>query len=212
MSFLIFSDIHGNLPAFEKMLKAESGISKYICLGDVVNYGPWSNECVDLLGTLPAVKLIGNHEEDLLAGSYGGKSELVKTFFNICIQNFARRPQIAKYEKEFKAGDYTCMHTINQAYVYPDTEIDITGNYFIGHSHHQFNRITKDYHVINVGSVGQNRKEINVINYALFDPDSNKVVLKELIYDVGEVIQKMTTLKYPQACIDYYRNKSQRSK
>lgn len=207
MPILIFSDIHGNLPAFEKMLKAESGIDAYISLGDVVNYGPWSNECVDLIESLPAVRLVGNHERYFIAGSYPGKSQLVQAFFQVCISRFARMEQILKYCETYKVDNYTCAHTLNDAYVYPDSFIDANGNYFIGHSHHQFDRMENGYRVVNVGSVGQNRKEINVINYALYYPDAGKVELKSLVYDTTPLINKMKELRYPSACIDYYLKK-----
>lgn len=211
MQYLIFSDIHGNLPAFEKMLKAEPAVNGFISLGDVVNYGPWSNECVDLLESLPATRLKGNHEEDFLSGQYPGKSELVKLFFNICIRDFTREKQIRRYQESIQLGNYKCVHTINNAYIYPDSVIEVSGNYFIGHSHHQFDRQGENFHVINVGSVGQNRKEIDVINYALFDPDNGKLELKSLTYDVDPVIQKMRALDYPKECIDYYMNKPRRT-
>lgn len=207
MRVLIFSDIHGNLPAFEKMLKAEAGIDSYISLGDVVNYGPWSNECVDLLESLPAIRLMGNHEEYFIAGNYPGKSDLVKAFFQTCIPRFSRMEQILDYQHEYTIGKYNCRHTINDVYIYPDSEINAVGNYFIGHSHYQFDRRSNDHHVINVGSVGQNRKEINVINYVVYDPDFDKVELKSLVYDINKVIDKMKELRYPSICIDYYLQK-----
>jgi predicted phosphodiesterase len=203
--------VHGNLPAFEKMLAANRGIKKLISLGDVVNYGPWSNECVDLLETLPAVRLAGNHEEDFIKGEYSGESELVKHFFNVCLETFSRDQQIRNYEGQFQSGAFTCIHTIRDEYIYPDSVIDVTGKYFIGHSHYQFDRRDKNYHVVNVGSVGQNRKEINVINYAVFEPEQNRVELKSLVYDVDIVINEMKAREYPQVCMDYYRNKPRRA-
>jgi hypothetical protein len=50
MRILIYSDVHNNLPAFEQMLKEVVHCEAYISLGDLVNYGPWSNECVDRYG------------------------------------------------------------------------------------------------------------------------------------------------------------------
>ena len=44
MRTAIFSDIHGNLPALEIAIKNTKNIDRYIVLGDVVNYGPWSNK------------------------------------------------------------------------------------------------------------------------------------------------------------------------
>ena len=49
MFIYILSDIHGNLPALEIVLKKIKNYSKIIFLGDIVNYGPWSNECVQII-------------------------------------------------------------------------------------------------------------------------------------------------------------------
>jgi len=46
---LVISDVHGNLPALERVLDNNNDVDLVISLGDVVNYGPWSNECVQLL-------------------------------------------------------------------------------------------------------------------------------------------------------------------
>ena len=63
MKIAFLSDIHGNLPALEIAIKDVGEVDGYFVLGDVVNYGPWSNECVDMLEDLQNCKKIrGNHE------------------------------------------------------------------------------------------------------------------------------------------------------
>ncbi len=66
MRYLVISDIHANLTAFETVLK-HAGIPgtdyDFVwCLGDVVGYGPDPDECVELLRTLPHLCLAGNHD------------------------------------------------------------------------------------------------------------------------------------------------------
>ena len=95
MKTLIYSDVHGNLPAFEAVLKDAGRCDQYICLGDLVNYGPWSNECVELALSLPnSVFLMGNHEEAFIQGSYPGNNPLVKSFFEKCHLGFNRINEI----------------------------------------------------------------------------------------------------------------------
>ena len=77
----------------------------------------------------------------------------------------------------------------------------------IGHSHQQYVRKENEFMLINPGSIGQNRKYINVINYVIYDSDNNTFEQKELKYDVNLVLNKMRAEKYPQECIDYYGNK-----
>jgi len=46
MKVLIVSDIHGNWPALQAVLRAEPDADEILCLGDLVNYGPQPVECV----------------------------------------------------------------------------------------------------------------------------------------------------------------------
>lgn len=67
MRYLIISDIHANLTAFEAVLAdAEGQWDKIWCLGDVVGYGPDPNECVELLRGLDHISLSGNHDWAIL--------------------------------------------------------------------------------------------------------------------------------------------------
>jgi diadenosine tetraphosphatase ApaH/serine/threonine PP2A family protein phosphatase len=66
MRYLVISDIHANLTAFEAVLDDAGTLGKDYdfvwCLGDVVGYGPDPNECVDLLRSMPHLCLAGNHD------------------------------------------------------------------------------------------------------------------------------------------------------
>src|SRR5580700_4170582 len=66
----LISDIHGNLAALTSVIAdmEENGAERVICLGDVVGYGPYPGECLDLVRRCGAV-LMGNHEEALLFGA-----------------------------------------------------------------------------------------------------------------------------------------------
>ncbi|WP_447767167.1 metallophosphoesterase family protein [Sphingobacterium faecium] len=45
----IFSDIHGNLPALKAVLADIDArkIKNTFCLGDLVDFAPWSNEVIE---------------------------------------------------------------------------------------------------------------------------------------------------------------------
>ena len=59
----ILSDIHGNLEALTAVLAdAESqGVTQWICLGDVVGYGPNPLECIERIMQFD-VCVLGNHD------------------------------------------------------------------------------------------------------------------------------------------------------
>jgi len=69
MRVVVFSDIHANLEALGAFLRHCSGrnVDRYICLGDVVGYGPDPNGCIDRLRNLShAVFILGNHDASVL--------------------------------------------------------------------------------------------------------------------------------------------------
>jgi len=65
MKYAIIADIHGNLEAFQTVLKdaEENQCTHYACLGDVVGYNANPKECLDIVREMgmPCVK--GNHDE-----------------------------------------------------------------------------------------------------------------------------------------------------
>ena len=66
MRYLIFSDIHSNLEAFEKFLglKKAKGVDKILFLGDLVGYGPDPDGVIGLFRQLPHLKAVrGNHDK-----------------------------------------------------------------------------------------------------------------------------------------------------
>jgi len=211
MKITIFSDVHGNLPALEKLLKEEPAADQYIFLGDAVNYGPWSNECVDLIAGLEnCICIQGNHEQYYLDGAYGGPNKIAQEFFRFCFPGFSRQEEIRKYRPQWRYADYTCVHTILDKNIYPDTVLELDGNYFIGHSHHQFDTRSNGFILYNAGSVGQNRKYINFANYLNWFPEEGRVDSMGFIYDADLVIREMKRLGYPEACVDYYLSKERK--
>ena len=58
MIITVFGDVHGNIIALEKLFDLEKNQTDlFICHGDVVNYAPWSNDCVAFLENQSNCKL-----------------------------------------------------------------------------------------------------------------------------------------------------------
>jgi predicted phosphodiesterase len=211
MRYLVFGDVHGNLPALEKMLAHENGnFDHLISHGDVVNYGPWSNECVALLKTENCICLQGNHEEYFINGTYPGRNLVAKSFFDFCFPKFESKNTIAGYSLFYDVPEYRVIHSIKGEYFFPDTDFSsftFDRNYIFGHSHYQFHKKVNNYNLYNTGSVGQNRKYINQICYLVLDTENKTILLKTLEYNVDILIDQMRMDKYPQICLDYYSQK-----
>jgi diadenosine tetraphosphatase ApaH/serine/threonine PP2A family protein phosphatase len=60
----VFGDIHGNLHALRAVLDAYQNerIDTYLCTGDLVGYGAFPKECIDLARDLCAHVVAGNHD------------------------------------------------------------------------------------------------------------------------------------------------------
>jgi putative phosphoesterase len=74
MKFAVITDIHGNNPALEAVLKDidKRQLDHIYCLGDIVGIGPDSNEVLDLLTSREDITyVIGNHDLAVIAAFYG---------------------------------------------------------------------------------------------------------------------------------------------
>lgn len=72
IKILIMSDIHGNLTALNKVFETEvpEAFQGIILLGDLIDYGPRSNEVIRKIKEIPQKKLLvniwGNHEKAIV--------------------------------------------------------------------------------------------------------------------------------------------------
>jgi len=62
--YAIISDIHSNFIALEQVLEKihSEKCDKIICLGDIVGYGPFPNECIELVKKESDMVIAGNHD------------------------------------------------------------------------------------------------------------------------------------------------------
>jgi predicted phosphodiesterase len=63
----LLADVHGNLDALRAVLAVlrRQRVGAFVCAGDLVGYGPFPNECVEVVADLGAACVAGNH--DLMA-------------------------------------------------------------------------------------------------------------------------------------------------
>ncbi len=210
MRVAVLSDIHGNLPALDAVLAATRGaVDGYVCLGDLVNYGPWGDECVDrVLGLANLTIVRGNHEDLFLAPHLvAGEIPLVRRFFEAAYPRFSRQAEIASLPTVARAGPFRCVHTVDGRRVYADTPVDIAEDTCIGHSHHQYLVERGGHRLLNPGSVGQNRARVDLACFALLDTVSGDVSLGSVTYDVAALLGAMERGGWPRECVDYYRGK-----
>ena len=178
----ILSDIHGNLPALEAVAFHIRHVDAVMCLGDVVNYGPWNDGCLELLYTLPGLTFVEGNHEALFLGTESLDHELplVQQFFHASYSRFTRRDLIENLPLEAFLSGYACRHTLGGKKIYEDTNVDFCSDCFIGHTHQAFQVERNGHRLVNPGSVGFNRKQLNMASYALFDTVTRDVALEQV--------------------------------
>lgn len=117
MRYLILSDIHANLTAFEAVLKDAGKLGtdyEFVwCLGDVVGYGPDPNDCVDLLKSMPHLCLAGNHDWaalgrlDIRSFNADARRAVLWTRENLSDENLA---YLDALPTTFVLGNFTLVH------------------------------------------------------------------------------------------------------
>jgi predicted phosphodiesterase len=211
----LISDVHANLPALEAVLEVLGGVAEsYVCLGDTVNYGPWNDECLERIHDLPRVRVIeGNHERLFLEPALVSReSPLVQQFYWASRSSFTRYDLLRGLPNETRVGSFTCTHTIGGKRIFGDTEIEVDRDYFIGHSHWQYDVRRGPWRLVNPGSVGQNRDRIELASFALYDEITGAVSLQSIPYDIDRFLGELKRRRWPLDCVRYYERKRRESR
>lgn len=181
MKLAIFSDVHGNLTAFNAFLEdaKAQGATDYICLGDHGNFGPEPAACLEKLEALDCPVILGNSDQRLLTprtvDEAQDKSEDARLFADIdqwCAAQLSKEQKgfvesFAPYlELEFSGLNLLAYHGSPKSFddpIRPETDRETLSAYFGdfgadlylgGHTHVQFVKRYFDRRVMNPGSVG----------------------------------------------------------
>jgi putative phosphoesterase len=228
-----FSDIHGNLPALQVVLEDidQQGVDLVVCPGDLVGYGPYPNEVVELIRRKGICTVQGNYDDGVgydrdgcgcayrtpieketgaksLKWTQGEVSERNKTLLRVL-------PNQATWEKE---GMKVLMvhgspRRINE-YLYEDRpessvrrmleplEVDVV---IFGHTHQPYHRIVSGIHMVNDGSVGRPKDGDNRASYAIIELGIKavNVEFRRVSYPVQIVIDAMLEKGLPEWLGEY---------
>lgn len=193
----MITDIHGNLPALERVLAdaEDQGCVRIVCLGDMVDGGRHNDEVVRRLRDLDATVVLGNHDE---------------------VNDLVLAPDVQAYldslPREVVVGDVIYTHISPRD---PPTKVLAPGDawrvfnevgyrlVFLGHSHvsyvygerapgygevtdHAFEfdvtcRLDPtDRYVISVGAVGYPRDGVPKIRYGIYDSAAETLEIRAL--------------------------------
>lgn len=214
----IVADIHANASALDAVLAdgRAAGVDRWVCLGDVVGYGPDPGTCLRRLRGSDVPCLQGNHEARLLDLPTGPFNPMAEAAIDYCRDALDDEDleQIRSFPARIRWGDdvlfchgspddrdeYLLLETRVRALVAGQS----TWLVFCGHTHQQFvfdgDRSSSQpgtrtlersrRYLVNPGSVGQPRDGDPRAAYALMDFDSASLQLRRVRYDVETQIRR----------------------
>jgi putative phosphoesterase len=211
MKIAVLSDIHGNSYALEETLKVVKNynITKIFILGDLIGYY-YVKDILSQLNEFDCEIIGGNHEvmlKEILNGNITLESVTkkygkgMKNFINNSLEKDIYFLKNLKTSKELlidnlKIGLFHGSPNDVNEYIYPDCNIDklkkLNNKYdyiFIGHTHRPF--IFSKGNIINVGSVGQNRREGGISSWVIFDTSNETIQFMSTKYDVSKLINEI---------------------
>lgn len=229
MKIGIITDIHNNVIALDAVIQEfdKQKCRKIVCAGDIIGIGPYPEETVQRIMSIPnLVAVRGNHEKYLLEGmplqypndeGMGYEEMEHHKWEHRCLTkssidflgSLPHRLDFNEFGKNISVMHY-CMNQENQYIRYishptesdlfslfPETEQDII---IYGHNHARTICHSQNKWFINCGSLGCPAQEKNIARAAILEiTDNNDVSVQslEVKYDVSRVLEDIERLKYP---------------
>ena len=229
MRVLLLADIHANLPALEAVLAVAStmGYDEMWCLGDLVGYGPFPNECARIIEKQGGRVISGNHEVKGVSAKM--LQEIVdrhKGSYKAFIFNWTHHtlaPDVIRYLKALpqeirltvKKRKVVLLHGSPRGQNHgltvftPETQLALLAAeaqadvLCVGHTHEAFFRTAGNAVVINPGSVGRSFDGDPRGSFMLLEFTSKgvEVVTHRVAYDLGPVVAEMRRQEFPDLLI-----------
>ncbi len=219
MKTLLISDIHGNLEALERVLGLENWDSIY-CMGDLVDYGPSPEECVELIKQKADVVVRGNHDNAVATGMDCGCSyeikELSQEVRRYTVDSMS--PENLEYLGSLpvsvnKIGTYITHASRDDLFGYlrpdtPEEEFSVFDDLeedtvLLGHTHIPMDREINGRRYINPGSLGQPRDGDTRAAYGILE--DGELYLRRTEYDMDTVLRKMESAGLPSRAMRILR-------
>ncbi len=229
MRVLLLADTHANLPALNAVLEAAGpmGYDELWCLGDIVGYGPFPNECALIIKKKATRVICGNHDAKVVSARkiqdiVDHSKEPYKSF----VFSWTHRVLAAAAVRYLKALPEEAKFSVNGYKVVmvhgsPDgmndgltvftpearlvslvrkVDADIL---LTGHTHGAFSRAAGDSIVINPGSVGRPFDGDPRASFMILDlsPQGVEVKTHRVAYDMVPVVDEMRRQDFPPVLV-----------
>jgi predicted phosphodiesterase len=213
MRRLFLTDVHAVLPAFEAALRDAEEVDEIIFLGDIIGYGPHPAQCIDLLASLGAQAILGNHDEELLSFAPDApvSQHSPHTTWLHWTSRQVTRSQLAYLAElpvrlTLQVGETAALavHRLSGPYLHPrmpDAELaaaltDVAESLVLcGHSHWPIDRTVQGKHLFCIPSAGQPRNHDPRAGYAI--EDEGRIQFRYVPYDIEPVVEDVRKIGLP---------------
>lgn len=215
----IFGDIHGNLPALEAVFADMNGrglTDNLYCLGDLVGYGVFPNEVIQMIQSRDIPVIMGNYDEgvgndsDDCGCAYKAPEDEARGKLSIAWTNQHTTAENKTYLRTFARSIALDMDDLKvllvhgsprkiNEYLYadrPDDSFERILDQFhadvlvCGHTHLPYHKILPSgRHIINAGSVGKPKDKDPRAGYITLAVDGRQVAVDfiRVEYDIDQI-------------------------
>ncbi len=212
MKWALFSDIHGNIRALDRVFEEidQEKPDKIFCLGDLVGYGANPNEVIDRLREREIPTIMGNYDDgvgydrDDCGCAYTTKEDRDLGDRSLAWSKAAVIPENKNYLRKLPSQiretvngwDVLLVHgsprKINE-YLFADRPEERVapmlkktgaGIVICGHTHLPYHKNIEGIHLINTGSVGKPKSGSPEADYVIIDfAEELEVFFRKVEYD-----------------------------
>ncbi|XGI83592.1 metallophosphoesterase [Halorutilales archaeon Cl-col2-1] len=205
----IISDVHGNAPALESVLR-DMEVDRVIHAGDVVGYNPYPTEVIDVFRERGVKSIKGNHDRAVAGGSSFGFHSVAGRAVDWTRDRLSDDDleyiESLPVEKDIE-NDGVNIHIAHGAPDAPDRYTrphefspNLIGDedvLVLGHTHVQHSETFDEGTIVNPGSVGQPRDGDPRAAYAILDTEEVEVDLRRVEYPIEEVDERIEDVGLP---------------
>lgn len=213
MKICVFSDLHGNYEALDKMLEAQKDADRFYFLGDVFGYFLEQKKIIDrMLSTNNLIAVRGNHDAYYLRSLADDQfKESMVEKYGSSYKHMDEDGRIADFIEEMSECLKENIDGINLSFyhggpvdyleqrIYPDTNLTSEKHYdedfvFVGHTHYRMNKEFQNEgekgKIINPGSLGQPR-DGHGFSYCVLDTVTRRIEFKSVELDIDSLLKSV---------------------
>jgi len=227
MKMAVISDIHGNLEALKKALEniEEKKADTIVCLGDLVGYGPYPNEVIELIKGRKILNILGNYDAAVLEEkfNYIRDNEVNKFCMpwaakelneeNRAYLKSLPRQIVLQFENKKLYFVHGSIRSINEylkegSKEIEDVMIEFDGDVLVcAHTHIPYKKYFDSKLLLNDGSVGKPKIGRPNGTYLIIDIEKDSIETEtiEFTYDYEKTAKAMEEKGIHQNCITNIR-------